>query len=51
MNMEIKKILKNLGIQSNQKVYSAGTSPNGLNINLKSGSTYASKICLMTKKK
>ena len=28
-----------------------GTSPNGLNINFKSGSTYPNKICQMTKKR
>ena len=39
-------LFKSLGA----KVYNSGTSPNGLNINLKSGSTYPSKICLMTKK-
>ena len=40
-------LFKSLGA----KVYDTGTSPNGLNINLKSGSTYPSKICQMTKKK
>ena len=39
-------LFKSLGA----KVYDTGTSPNGLNINLKSGSTYPSKICQMTKK-
>ena len=40
------ELFKTLGA----KVYCTGTSPNGLNINLKSGSTYPSKICKMTKK-
>ncbi len=39
-------LFKSLGA----KVYKTGTSPNGLNINLKSGSTHPSKICQMTKK-
>ena len=39
-------LFKSLGA----KLYTTGTSPNGLNINLKSGSTYPSKICQMTKK-
>ena len=40
------KLLKSLGA----KVFNSGTSPNGLNINLKSGSTYPKKICEMTTK-
>ena len=40
------ELFKSLGA----KVYHTGTSPNGLNINLRSGSTYPSKICQMTKK-
>ena len=40
------KLFKSLGA----KVFKTGTSPDGLNINLKSGSTYPSKICKMTKK-
>ena len=33
------------------KVFKSGTSPNGLNINFKCGSTYPNKICQMTKKR
>ena len=40
------ELFKSLGA----KVFKTGTSPNGLNINLKSGSTYPNKICQMTKK-
>ena len=40
------ELFKSLGA----KVFKTGISPNGLNINLKSGSTYPSKICQMTKK-
>ena len=39
-------LFKSLGA----KVFQTGTLPNGLNINLKSGSTCPSKICQMTKK-
>ena len=38
------KLLKSLGA----KVYEAGTSPNGVNINYKCGSTYPKKIKLLT---
>ena len=41
------ELLKSLGA----KVFKSGTSPNGLNINFKSGSTYPKKICQMTRKK
>ncbi len=40
------ELFKSLGA----KVFKTGTSPNGFNINLKSGSTNPSKICKMTKK-
>ena len=39
-------LFKSLGA----KVFKSGTSPNGLNINFKSGSTYPKKICQITKK-
>ncbi len=39
-------LFKSLGA----KVFKFGTSPNGLNINQKSGSTYPKKICQMTRK-
>ena len=39
------KLFKSLGW-----LFNTGVSPNGLNINHKSGSTYPSKICQMTKK-
>ena len=41
------ELLKSLGA----KVFEYGTSPNGLNINFKCGSTYPNKICQMTKKR
>ncbi len=41
------ELFKSLGAE----VFNFGTSPNGLNINFKSGSTYPEKICQMTKKK
>mgnify|MGYP001186561672 CR=1 FL=1 len=41
------ELFKSLGA----KVFKTGTSPNGLNINLRSGSTYPKKICQMTIKK
>ena len=41
------ELFKSLGAE----VYKLGTSPNGLNINLKSGSTYPKKICQMTIRK
>ena len=41
------KLFKSLGA----RVFKSGISPNGLNINLKSGSTYPKKICEMTTKK
>jgi len=41
------ELLKSLGA----KVFQYGTSPNGLNINFKCGSTYPNKICQMTKKR
>ncbi len=41
------ELLKSLGA----KVFEYGTSPNGLNINFKCGSTYPNKICQITKKR
>ena len=40
----------NLFTSLGAKVFKTGISPNGLNINLKSGSTYPNKICQITKK-
>ena len=40
----------NLFTSLGAKVFKTGVSPNGLNINLKSGSTYPNKICQITKK-
>ncbi|MDC3076586.1 phosphoglucosamine mutase [Candidatus Pelagibacter sp.] len=40
----------NLFTSLGAKVFRTGISPNGLNINLKSGSTYPNKICQITKK-
>ncbi len=40
------ELFKSLGA----KVFNTGTSPNGLNINFKCGSTHPNKICNMTKK-
>ena len=41
------ELFKSLGA----KVFNTGTSPNGLNINFKCGSTHPNKICNMTKKR
>ena len=40
----------NLFTSLGAKVFKTGISPNGLNINLKSGSTYPDRICQITKK-